>query len=130
MYAEQGRIDWNEVAFEEPAPVVLRTRPFRSIEDIKRAVAKRYRVTVADLEDASRARMFAHPRQVAMALSYRKLKRFGYSLPLIGKHFGGRDHTTVLFAVRKIGTKGRSTRGNAGGASHVQRAALDRMASQ
>ena len=78
---------------------------------IKEAVARRYKVKVSDLEGKSRKKAYAIPRQVAMALSYRKLRRFGYSLPLIGKHFGDRDHTTVLFAYRKIGTKGQERLG-------------------
>lgn len=83
--------------------VQLRTKPFTSVREIKAAFAKRYKVTVADLEGSSRKRMYAIPRQAAMALCYRRLKRYGYSLPVIGKHFGGRDHTTVLFACRKYG---------------------------
>lgn len=128
MLNEGLGIDWNAVAFEEPAPVVLRAKPFRSIDEIKKAVAKRYRVTVADLEGPSHARQFALPRQVAMALSYRKLKPFGYSLPMVGKQFGDRDHTTVLYACRKIGTKGSNPQGKRG-PTRVMRAQLDRRAS-
>lgn len=104
-------IDWNQVSFVEEAQVQLRTRPFSSVAEIKEAVARRYKVKVSDLEGKSRKKAYAIPRQVAMALSYRKLRRFGYSLPLIGKHFGDRDHTTVLFAYRKIGTKGQERLG-------------------
>jgi len=104
-------IDWTQIAFIDEAPVQLRTRPFSSVAEIKEAVARRYKVKVSDLEGKSRKKAYAIPRQVAMALSYRKLRRFGYSLPLIGKHFGDRDHTTVLFAYRKIGTKGQERLG-------------------
>lgn len=106
-------IDWTQIAFIDEAPVQLRTRPFRSVLEIKEAVARRYKVKVSDLEGDSRKKAYAHPRQVAMALSYRKLRRFGYSLPVIGKQFGDRDHTTVLHAYRKIGTKGQLRVGQA-----------------
>ncbi len=127
MLSEGLGIDWKAVSFEEVAPVVLRSKPFRSIDQIKKAVAKRFRVTVADLEGPSHARRFARPRQVAMALAYRRLKPFGYSLPMVGKQFGGRDHTTVLHACRKIGTKGANPQGKRG-PTRVMRAQLDRRA--
>lgn len=128
MLNEGLGIDWAAVSFEEATPVVLRTKPFRSIDEIKKAVAKRYRVTVADLEGPSHARQFALPRQVAMALAYRRLKPFGYSLPMVSKQFGGRHHTTALFACRKIGTKGSNPQGKRG-PTRVMRAQLDKRAS-
>jgi chromosomal replication initiation ATPase DnaA len=88
---------------EPSSGVRLKTKPFTSVGQIKRAVAKRYNVTTADLEGPCRKIRFARPRQIAMALAYRRLRRYGYSLPLIGRHFGGRDHTTVLFAAKKYG---------------------------
>lgn len=100
-------INWTEVSFVEPEPIVLKAKPFDSIKQIKEAVARRYGVKVSDLEGRCKRREFAHPRQVAMALAYRKLRAKGYSLPMVGRHFGNRDHTTVLYACRKIGTKGR-----------------------
>lgn len=100
-------IDWTEVSFVEPEQIVLKATRFDSIKRIKEAVCRRYGVTIADLEGPSRKKRYAKPRQVAMALSYRKLRSQGYSLPMIGRHFGGRDHTTVLYAYRKLGTKGR-----------------------
>jgi len=121
-------IDWTQVSFEEPEDVVLRTRPFRSVQEIKEAVARRYKITVKDIEGDSRRQAFAVPRQIAMALAYRRLKRYGYSLPVIGKHFGDRDHTTVLYAYRKMGTKGREKTGQCG-PSTIMRRALDRRAS-
>lgn len=128
MLREGLGIDWTQVSFVEEAPIVLKAKPFRSVEEIKKAVAKRYRVTVADLEGPSHARQFALPRQVAMALAYRRLKPFGYSLPMVGKQFGHRDHTTVLYACRKIGTKGSNPQGKRG-PTRVMRAQLDRRAS-
>lgn len=120
-------INWTAVAFEEPREVVLRSKRFRSVQEIKVAVAKRYRVSVADLEGPCRKQEFAKPRQIAMALSYRKLKAFGYSLPMIGRAFGDRDHTTVLHACRKLGTKGAIKTGQRG-PTRVMRAQLDRRA--
>jgi len=100
-----GIINWTEVQFVEPEPVVLKAKPFDSIKQIKEAVARRYRVKVSDLEGKCRRREFAHPRQVAMALAYRRLRRHGYSLPMIGRHFGDKHHTTILYACVKFGHK-------------------------
>lgn len=70
-----------------------------SIPDIKRAVCAAFRITRADLESARRPNDVVRPRQLAMALARRLTAR---SLPEIGRHFGGRDHTTVMHAVRKM----------------------------
>ena len=69
------------------------------IEDIQRVVARHYNVSKADLLSARRTRTIVRPRQVAMYLAKVLTPR---SLPEIGRRFGGRDHTTVLHAVRKI----------------------------
>jgi chromosomal replication initiator protein len=69
------------------------------IEDIQRVVAKHYNVTRADILSLRRTATVVKPRQVAMYLSKTLTPR---SLPEIGRRFGGRDHTTVLHAVRKI----------------------------
>ena len=123
-----GNIEWASVEFDDaPREVKLKARPFRSCAEIKQRVAKRYRVTVADLEGHSRKKRFARPRQIAMALSYRKLKPFGYSLTMIARQFGGRDHTTVLFACRKF-RKGSEQHGPSG-PYHTQRQALEARAS-
>jgi chromosomal replication initiator protein len=71
------------------------------IEDIQRIVAKHYNVTRADMLSARRTANVVKPRQVAMYLAKQLTLR---SLPEIGRRFGGRDHTTVLHAVRKIDT--------------------------
>ena len=69
------------------------------IEDIQKKVADHYRVSRADILSARRTAVVVRPRQVAMYLSKMLTLR---SLPEIGRRFGGRDHTTVLHAVRKI----------------------------
>ncbi len=70
-----------------------------TIEEIQKRVAEHYNVRIADMHSARRARAIARPRQVAMYLSKHLTSR---SLPEIGRKFGGRDHTTVMHAVRKI----------------------------
>lgn len=70
-----------------------------SMDNIQKIVAEYYKIRVADLLSKRRSRSIARPRQVAMALS-KELTR--HSLPEIGDAFGGRDHTTVLHACRKI----------------------------
>ncbi|WP_317992633.1 chromosomal replication initiator protein DnaA [Bartonella gliris] len=69
------------------------------IEEIQRAVARHYNVSKQDLLSNRRTRTVVKPRQVAMYLAKMLTPR---SLPEIGRRFGGRDHTTVLHAVRKI----------------------------
>src|SRR5690606_19882417 len=69
------------------------------IEDIQRIVARHYNVSRQELVSNRRTRMIVKPRQVAMYLSKTMTPR---SFPEIGRRFGGRDHTTVLHAVRKI----------------------------
>jgi chromosomal replication initiator protein len=89
---------------------LVRTRePKRvKIEDIQKLVASHYNVTKADILSARRTANVVRPRQIAMYLAKTLTPR---SLPEIGRRFGGRDHTTVLHAVRKIealaGTDGR-----------------------
>ena len=69
------------------------------IEDIQKVVARHYNVSKHDLLSARRTRTIVRPRQIAMYLAKTMTPR---SFPEIGKRFGGRDHTTVLHAVRKI----------------------------
>jgi chromosomal replication initiator protein len=69
------------------------------IEDIQRIVSRHYNVSRSDLLSARRTANVVRPRQVAMYLAKTMTLR---SLPEIGRRFGGRDHTTVLHAVRKI----------------------------
>jgi chromosomal replication initiator protein len=70
-----------------------------SIEDIQRRTAEFYKLEVRDFHSPQRARRVARPRQVAMYLARKLTSR---SLPEIGRRFGGRDHTTVLHACRRI----------------------------
>jgi chromosomal replication initiator protein len=70
-----------------------------SIENIQKTVADYYKIKVSEMYSKKRSRALARPRQVAMALS-KELTEL--SLPNIGEAFGGRDHTTVLHACRKI----------------------------
>ncbi|MGQ9368141.1 chromosomal replication initiator protein DnaA [Azospirillum sp. ST 5-10] len=70
-----------------------------TIDEIQKKVAEHFNIRVADMHSARRARAVARPRQVAMYLAKQLTAR---SLPEIGRKFGGRDHTTVMHAVRKV----------------------------
>ena len=70
-----------------------------SMDNIQRTVAEYYKIKVSDMMSKRRSRSVARPRQVAMALAK---ELTNHSLPEIGESFGGRDHTTVLHACRKI----------------------------
>jgi chromosomal replication initiator protein len=70
-----------------------------SLDNIQRTVAEYYKIKLSDLLSARRSRSVARPRQLAMALAK---ELTNHSLPEIGDSFGGRDHTTVLHACRKI----------------------------
>ena len=70
-----------------------------TIEEIQKQVASHFNIRISDMHSARRARSVARPRQVAMYLAKQLTTR---SLPEIGRKFGGRDHTTVMHAVRKV----------------------------
>jgi chromosomal replication initiator protein len=70
-----------------------------TIDEIQRKVADHYNIRLTDMHSARRSRNVARPRQVAMYLAKNLTTR---SLPEIGRKFGGRDHTTVMHAVRKV----------------------------
>ncbi len=70
-----------------------------TIDEIQRKVAEHFNMRVADMHSERRARAVARPRQVAMFLAKHLTQR---SLPEIGRKFGGRDHTTVMHAVKKV----------------------------
>jgi chromosomal replication initiator protein len=74
--------------------------PQASIDSILDGVARFFSVKPSDLKGPRRTKQVVMPRQIAMYLAR---KHTGMSLPEIGKRFGGRDHTTVIHAVRKIG---------------------------
>ncbi|OYU48517.1 MAG: chromosomal replication initiation protein DnaA [Rhizobiales bacterium PAR1] len=88
-------------AAEEAIRDLIRHREPRrvKIEDIQRLVANHYNVSRADILSSRRTATVVRPRQIAMYLAKSLTLR---SLPEIGRRFGGRDHTTVLHAVRKI----------------------------
>ncbi|WP_156422243.1 MULTISPECIES: chromosomal replication initiator protein DnaA [unclassified Roseateles] len=71
-----------------------------SVENIQKTVADFYKIKIADMYSKKRPASIARPRQIAMYLAKEMTQK---SLPEIGELFGGRDHTTVLHAVRKIG---------------------------
>jgi len=70
-----------------------------TIEEIQKKVAEHFNIRITDMHSPRRSRSVARPRQVAMYLAKSITSR---SLPEIGRKFGGRDHTTVMHAVRKI----------------------------
>jgi chromosomal replication initiator protein len=72
------------------------------VENIQKTVADFYKIKVADMYSKKRPASIARPRQIAMYLAKEMTQK---SLPEIGELFGGRDHTTVLHAVRKIGSE-------------------------
>lgn len=70
-----------------------------TIDEIQKRVAEHFNIRLADMSSTRRARAVARPRQVAMYLAKQLTAR---SLPEIGRKFGGRDHTTVMHAVKKV----------------------------
>jgi chromosomal replication initiator protein len=89
-----------EMAEREMRDLIRPAEPkYVRIEDIQHVVARQYSVSRADLLSSRRTTNVVRPRHVAMYLAKILTLR---SLPEIGRHFGGRDHTTVLHAVRKI----------------------------
>jgi chromosomal replication initiator protein len=94
-----GRLITLETA-QEVLHDLLRANDRRvTIEEIQKRVAEHFSIRLADMHSPRRARAVARPRQVAMYLAKQLTSR---SLPEIGRKFGGRDHTTVMHAVRKI----------------------------
>jgi chromosomal replication initiator protein len=88
-----------ELAKEALRDLIASTSRIVSVENIQKTVAEYYKIKVADMYSKSRSRNVARPRQIAMALA-KELTNL--SLPEIGESFGGRDHTTVLHACRKV----------------------------
>lgn len=79
--------------------LIASTSRIVSIENIQKTVADYYKIKVADMFSKKRTRNLARPRQIAMALAKELTNQ---SLPEIGESFGGRDHTTVIHACRKV----------------------------
>lgn len=96
-----GRAVTLELAQEALRDLLALQDKLVTIENIQKTVAQYYKLRVADLVSKRRTRSIARPRQVAMALAK---ELTNHSLPEIGDAFGGRDHTTVLHACRKVGT--------------------------
>ncbi|MFZ2004014.1 MAG: chromosomal replication initiator protein DnaA [Stellaceae bacterium] len=94
------RRDLTLEAAQELLQDLLRANDRRiTIDEIQRRVADHFNIKLGEMTSSRRARMVARPRQVAMYLAKQLTQR---SLPEIGKRFGGRDHTTVMHAVKKI----------------------------
>jgi chromosomal replication initiator protein len=70
-----------------------------SIEEIQKAVAAHFNIKISDLKSPKRLRALVFPRQIAMYLS-RQLTVYSY--PEIGERFGGKDHSTIIHAIKKI----------------------------
>jgi len=94
-----GRVITLEMTQEVLADLLRASERRITIDEIQKRVAEHYNIRLADMHSARRARAVARPRQVAMYLAKQLTPR---SLPEIGRKFGGRDHTTVIHAVRKI----------------------------
>jgi chromosomal replication initiator protein len=94
-----GRAITLELAKEALKDLLALQDKLITIENIQKTVAQYYKIRVADLISKRRTRSIARPRQIAMALAK---ELTNHSLPEIGDAFGGRDHTTVLHACRKI----------------------------
>ena len=94
-----GRTISLEMTQEVLADLLRSTERRITIDEIQKKVAEHFNIRLADMHSARRARAVARPRQVAMYLAKQLTPR---SLPEIGRKFGGRDHTTVIHAVRKI----------------------------
>jgi chromosomal replication initiator protein len=94
-----GRNTDLEFAKEALRGVLPKTETATTVEDIQRAVCDYYSIRLADLKSHRRHRAVSFPRMVAMYLCRQRL---GTSFPELGDRFGGKDHTTVMSAVRKI----------------------------
>lgn len=88
-----------ELAREVLGNILREDRKLYSIDSIQKAVAGFYKINISDLKSPKRIKSFAYPRQIAMYLCKKHLKA---SFPEIGGKFGGKDHTTVIYACRKI----------------------------
>ena len=88
-----------ELVKEALRDLIASTSRIVSIENIQKTVADFYKIKVADMFSKKRTRNLARPRQIALALAKELTNQ---SLPEIGESFGGRDHTTVIHACRKV----------------------------
>jgi chromosomal replication initiator protein len=99
-YADVAKQDITLETTQNVLQDLLRSHDRRiTIDEIQKKVAEHFNLRMNDMHSARRARSVARPRQIAMYLSKQLTAR---SLPEIGRKFGGRDHTTVMHAVRKV----------------------------
>jgi len=99
-HADVAKQDITLESTQEVLQDLLRSHDRRiTIDEIQRKVAEHFNLRLTDMHSARRARNVARPRQIAMYLAKQLTAR---SLPEIGRKFGGRDHTTVMHAVRKV----------------------------
>jgi chromosomal replication initiator protein len=118
-HAQLVRRDLTLEAAQELLRDLLRANERRvTIDEIQRRVAEHFNIKLVEMTSSRRARVVARPRQVAMYLAKQLTQR---SLPEIGRKFGGRDHTTVMHAVRKIEELTRSDRALAEDVDVLQR---------
>ncbi len=94
-----GRQITVDLAREALRDLIAAQEKMVTVENIQKVVAEYYRIKLSDLLSKRRSRSVARPRQVAMALAK---ELTNHSLPEIGEAFGGKDHTTVLHACRKV----------------------------
>lgn len=85
-----------------PVPVPVAAAPAPSMDDIKRAVAAHYSLSVDDIDCGSKRPPLAQPRQISMWMCRNMT---GQSFPAIARHHGGRDHTTAVYAVKRMGER-------------------------
>ncbi len=99
-HADVLKCEINIETTQELLKDILRASNTRiSVEEIQKHVASKYNIRVSDLHSARRAKAIARPRQIAMYLCKMLTQ---HSFPDIGRKFGGRDHTTIMYGVRKI----------------------------
>ena len=94
-----GRSITVEMARETLADLIRASSRRVTIDDIQKQVSKHFSIRISDMFSARRARSIARPRQIAMYLA-KNLTTSSY--PEIGRKFGGRDHTTIMHAVKKV----------------------------
>jgi chromosomal replication initiator protein len=99
LVGQEASMEQVQRILSEDAPAALPPGRAPTVEQIKRRLAACYNLTVEDLTGQCRRRNVARPRQLAMYLARKIANR---SFPDIGARFGGRDHTTVIHAVRKV----------------------------
>ena len=100
VYASMNGVAMSrEVAAEALSDVFEASDPTPTMKDVLRLTAERFGVEIADLTGKGRRQELVTPRQVAMYLIREHTQ---HSLPEIGAFFGGRDHSTVLYAVKKV----------------------------